>query len=358
MQHLAVSIALLSCLGAAPLACQTGGSDAASPLLKNAELGDAQAQFALGRAYEDGQGFPQDDARAAEWFRKSADQGNAQAQNSLGVMYALGRGVNRDREEAMRWYKKAAKHGLDEAMYNIAIAHYNGEGAEENMSLACTWMMLAQRKGDSQAAEALKHIEEGLNQRLDRCKLDLAVLYEKGDDVPQDLPIAVELYKQIGQEPVRKGQMASVFARSAQDRLCRLYFAGEGVPQDYAEAKSWCKKSEDSFVYVVMGRMAENGVGGHKELGKAMEFYRKAAALGVPESFMEAGRLRTESGTHEDEKKAYFWYAIAAKSKYSGAAGKLQAAAAHLNDHEIAEESKRANDWFNARSTSKELKKH
>jgi hypothetical protein len=80
-------------------------------LLKRAEASDSQAQFELGRAYEDGKGVAQDDEQAVQWFRKSAEQGNAQAQNSLGVMYAQGRGVQGDREEAIRWYRKAAKQG-------------------------------------------------------------------------------------------------------------------------------------------------------------------------------------------------------------------------------------------------------
>src|SRR5437588_2119710 len=150
-----------------------------SSLQQRAESGDAQAQFELGRAYEDGKNVAQDDAKAVEWFRKSADQGNVLAENSLGVMYALGRGVTRDREEALRWYKKAAKQGSAEAIYNVAISHFNGEGTEENIGMACTWMMAAQRKGDTQAADALKHIQQEMSNRLDRCKMDLALLYEK-----------------------------------------------------------------------------------------------------------------------------------------------------------------------------------
>jgi TPR repeat protein len=198
-------------------------------LLKRAEAADTQAQFELGRAYEDGKGVPQDDDRAVEWFRKAAEQGNAQAQNSLGVMYAQGRGVQRDRAEAVRWYRKAAKQGLPEALYNVAIAYYNGEGAEHNTAMACTWMMMAQRKGDTDSAEALKHIEEELNQRLDRCKFDLAGLYEKGDEVPQDVPATVALYKEAAAQPKNH---PSVFSTSAQYKLCRLYFAGNGVPKD------------------------------------------------------------------------------------------------------------------------------
>lgn len=74
-------------------------------LQQRAVAGDAQAQFELGQTYEEGKDVPQDDAKAAEWFRKSAEQGNMQAENSLGVMYAVGRGVTRDREQAVVWLK-------------------------------------------------------------------------------------------------------------------------------------------------------------------------------------------------------------------------------------------------------------
>lgn len=61
-------------------------------LVKRAQSGDANAQFELGRAYEDGKGFPQDDDSAAVWLRKAAEQGNAKAQSSLGALYSVGRG--------------------------------------------------------------------------------------------------------------------------------------------------------------------------------------------------------------------------------------------------------------------------
>jgi hypothetical protein len=79
--------------------CQTQAS--VSDLIQRAGEGDPAAQVELGRAYEDGTGVAQDDAKAVEWFPKAAEQGNSQAQNSLGVMYALGRGVERNRGGAL-----------------------------------------------------------------------------------------------------------------------------------------------------------------------------------------------------------------------------------------------------------------
>jgi TPR repeat protein len=327
-----------------------------SDIQQRAEAGDAQAQFEFGRAYEDGKGLPQDDAKAVEWFRKSAEQGNAQAENSLGVMYALGRGITRDREEAVRWYKKAAKQGSAEGLYNVAISYYNGEGVDASMSKACTWMMAAQRKGDKQAEEALKHIQQEISSRFDRCKFDLAALYEKGDEFEQDLPAAVALYMEAAQQEHKQ----NLFADSAQYKMCQLYIAGKGVPQDYAQAKTWCKKSEVPFAYVVLGRMAERGLGQEKNTQEALEFYRDAAILGVPDGYMDSGRLRLQSGSHERMKDAYFWYGIAARYKFSGAADKLNEVAALLNEKEVAEASKQVADWLKMPSPKRtaELKKH
>ena len=326
------------------------------PLQQRAESGDAQAQFELGRALEDGKGVPQDDAKAVEWFRKSAEQGNAQAENSLGVMFALGRGVPRDREEAVRWYKKAAKQGLPEAIYNVAIAYYNGEGVDENVDTAYTWMMVAQRRGDAQAAEAMRHIGDQMRNRLDRSKFDLAQLYEKGDEIPQDLPAAVALYQEAAQREPRQGP----FVSAAQYKLCQLYVAGKGVPQDYAQAKAWCKKSGLAFAYVALGRMAEKGLGGDKDPKEALEFYRDAALLGSPDGYMETARMHVELEGHEGEKKAYFWYAIAARYKFAGATDKLRDTAGRLNEKEIAEQQKQVNEWLKLPVTKRysELKKH
>jgi TPR repeat protein len=93
-----------------------------------AEAGDAGAQRALGHAYRDGKGLPQNQALAAKWFRRAADQGDADAEDSLGIMYGLGEGVERDKEEAVRWYQKAAKQGNAKAMFNLGASYYNGDG--------------------------------------------------------------------------------------------------------------------------------------------------------------------------------------------------------------------------------------
>ena len=76
-----------------------------------AERGDATAQFNLGVMYANGEGVPQDDAEAVQWYRLAAEQGHAEAQGTLGAMYATGRGVPQDDVEAVQWFRLAAEQG-------------------------------------------------------------------------------------------------------------------------------------------------------------------------------------------------------------------------------------------------------
>ncbi len=75
---------------------------------KAAEQGNAGAQSNLGAMYQNGQGVPQDYAKALQWYRKAAEQGKASAQNNLGVMYSKGQGVPQDYVQAHMWYNLAA----------------------------------------------------------------------------------------------------------------------------------------------------------------------------------------------------------------------------------------------------------
>jgi len=77
---------------------------AVTPCTKAAEQGDHEAQTWLGYMYANGFGFPEDDAKAMEWYTKAAEQGRRQAQYRLGKMlYAAGTGVPEDYVQAYKW---------------------------------------------------------------------------------------------------------------------------------------------------------------------------------------------------------------------------------------------------------------
>lgn len=246
-------------------------------------------------------------------------------------------------------------------MYNVAISYFNGEGVGEDFALAYAWMELARRNGDAEADEALKHITEELHGRLDAAKFKLALLYEKGDEIKPDPAAAVLVYSELAKlDPFR-----SSFAGTAQRALCRLYAEGRGVAQDYATARSWCKKAAKSNelpaeAYLFLGTTAEQGQGIEVNLKEAADWYRLAAYGGAPEAAMRLGRLRLASGSHQDQRKAYFWFSLAAYRKVPGALAAQQQAAAKLNEKELLDQQKQFAQWIEMAASDQmaQLKKH
>lgn len=76
-----------------------------------AEQGNADAQWNMGVRYHTGEGVPQDDAQAVQWFLRAAEQGHVVAQATLGAYYWAGRGVPQDLYKAYFWSVLALAQG-------------------------------------------------------------------------------------------------------------------------------------------------------------------------------------------------------------------------------------------------------
>lgn len=94
---------------AASIAVMIGEYGEAYNLVRpRADSGDPDAQYFLGRMYDNGQGLPENFTEAARWYRKAAMQGNARAQFDLGQLYLFGSGVPQDNIEVFKWMDIAA----------------------------------------------------------------------------------------------------------------------------------------------------------------------------------------------------------------------------------------------------------
>jgi tetratricopeptide (TPR) repeat protein len=139
-------------------------------MLAAAPKGDADAQYNLGRAYQNGFGVKRDPAEAAAWYQRAAEKGHSDAQNSLAMLLAMGR----DYAGAAPWFERAAAQGNADAQYNLGVLHRNGLGVRQNYELAVQWFQKAAELGHAQA------------------QTDLAKMYELGRGVQPD---CVEAYK-------------------------------------------------------------------------------------------------------------------------------------------------------------------
>ena len=136
--------------------------DRIAEIRRQAEQGDARAQFNLGLRYGNGDGVPQDDTEAVRWFRLAAAQGDSSAQYNLGLMYANGEGVLKDDVEAVRWCRQAVAQGYVPAQYNLGVMYANGEDVLKDSVLAHMWFNIAGANGDEDAREGRDRLERDM----------------------------------------------------------------------------------------------------------------------------------------------------------------------------------------------------
>lgn len=189
-----IALLCLLLLFANPASADWFLSSETKALIAKAEAGDAEAQFAVGGAYDSGKGAPHDEkealkwytmaaehghaeaqnsvgsmlqaykryAEARGWYEKAAAQGNAEATNSLAYLYDLGLGVPQNRQKGFEIYTRAADLGWAQAMWNIAVMYDAGQVGPRDPVKACTWARRASKHATPRDARMLRQIDNSL----------------------------------------------------------------------------------------------------------------------------------------------------------------------------------------------------
>lgn len=150
--------------------------DAFVLLRPQAERGQAQAQYLVGRMFEDGYGTDRDQVAAAKWYRLSAEQGNALAQHALAVFYAVGWGVPPDLGESLTWLRRSAMQGYYYAQSDLASRYRTGRGLARNDVLAFVWFDLA----EASAPASVKAVLAGSRDEVARDLSPAMLAHAKG----------------------------------------------------------------------------------------------------------------------------------------------------------------------------------
>ena len=117
---------------------------------------NAEAQFLLARAYQNGWGMPAPDPDLAyRHMRIAADTGEARAQWHVGMMLLNGEGVSVDRPEAYRFVRASGEAGHLPGMISTAVMLATGEGVQENDIEARGWYQRAAERGSAHALRGL-----------------------------------------------------------------------------------------------------------------------------------------------------------------------------------------------------------
>ena len=121
---------------------------------RRVEKGDAHAISNLGFYYANGDGLPQDYAKAFELWHQAAELGFARAYFNIGASYDSGRGVEVNKKKADHYYELAAIKGNHTARFNLG----NFEARAGNLRRAIKHYMIAVRAGEKDTLNAIQKL--------------------------------------------------------------------------------------------------------------------------------------------------------------------------------------------------------
>ncbi len=264
-------------------------------------------------------GFKQNYAEAAKWYRISADmQREGYGFYELGFCYEFGKGVEADLEEAEKWYDnphnsykkyswlienrtnirrmvRRAQAGDAETAYQLGLAFFSGIGVKQDTPESAKWF---------RAAAEQNH--PGALYRLGRC-------YAEGLGVEKDMKEAVECYFKAAEHGNAEAQF----------ELGKCCETGTGVPQDDAEAIERYRQAAEQGLAEAQCALANLYLKSEEAGGTANEFnallwFFRAAEHGNAEAQYQTGKYYG-SGKDYSRERRRDWLTLSAEQNYAPA---------------------------------------
>ncbi|WP_187146256.1 tetratricopeptide repeat protein [Candidatus Amoebophilus asiaticus] len=241
-------------------------------VIEHAQAGDSLVQTNLGMMYLAGKGVQINSDQGLACLIQATEKNFGLAYYMLGQVYKHGIGIKKNTKEVVKWHIEAANQGIIRSKYNlrdIYIASILFDKAEveeemdeeEGLKKEIEWLAkVADKEGDKNAQAALgliycigKGVEQNVELGLEWLNMatdyrnktllsDHYLIKRIGDiyyygmlGTAKDSKKAIELYIKAAE-----GGMVA-----AQKRLVKVYFKGEYVEQDFAQAIFWALQAKD-----------------------------------------------------------------------------------------------------------------
>jgi len=185
--------------------------DAVFYLEKAANQQYVLAAYTLAMYYHEKE--PQYPLKAFEWFMVAAKQNHTEAEYYVGLYYQNAKGVPQNIEQAIQWYERAAMKENKNALYHLAM------------------ILIKQERKDF--VTVAKLLEKAAKLDHPNAQYNLAVMYQKGDGVEQDMQKALFWYEKA----------AEAHLAIAQYNLGMIYFEGSIVEKNEEKAKELWQKA-------------------------------------------------------------------------------------------------------------------
>ncbi len=287
-----------------------------------ADAGEADAQDALGVAYDQG-GAASGETRARELFRKAAENGLLLGMLNLANSLQAGRGGPPDPAEAAQWLTRAAQAGLAPAMVRLASAYRFGLGVPLDKANAQGWYERAAKLNDP----------AGMAGAAD-------VMLDSSDPATKAAGASWLQRASDAGNPHAQGMLG----------LAKIFGAG-GIAKDEAGGAALARNAAahgDGAGAVILAGAYHDGHGVPASEAEAVHWYAEAARLGEVRGQVETARAKLAPGPGHDAAGAYFWLEVAAlrPGHMQADISSLDEAAAHeMTPSQQAQIRSKASNW-------------
>ena len=151
---------------------------------------------------------------AMKLLKPLAEEGNPVAQETVGRMVERGKTVKPDFHEALEWYQKAADQGDALAQAHVGRIYRTGFF-----------------NGRADFGNALRYYRMAAEKNVAESQLGLGSMYKAGEGVPENEAEAVMWFRKAAEQGNAAAQM----------NLASMYRYGKGVPKDIKEAQRLLK---------------------------------------------------------------------------------------------------------------------
>ena len=286
-----------------------------------ASFGNEWANFELGKMYYYGNGVPEDEPKAAEYFLKSGScfyDSSYEIDGNFGDMFRYGNGVEKNIRKAIFFYEA---EGIGDSSFALGEIYRDGEGGiqPDGEKAVGYFMETAFNSGDYFRMTDTKIYEDGQNVPMNESERDYFFSCDtsNGDDRARFALGCMYLYGQAVTKDVYKAawwfaKMAELdcFDLNAVFDLAEMYRTGDGVDKDIDVAVAWYEKLieyyNDAKSLFALAEIYFYGDGCERDIDTALDYYERAADCGNAKASYRLSQIyRGGDGVEKNLNKAY-----------------------------------------------------
>lgn len=251
-------------------------------LTEASKRGNHQATYRLGLLFEDNEsGMAQNLELSVKYFQLAADNGILAAINKMGELYLFGEVIPANLTKAIFCFTAASEQGYGKASYWLGRLHTDGIGQlEKDTQKAMNYYRKAIEQGYEEAREWMEQLQKNL---VDETMTDIEIPQDKSDE---------ELYKDA-KNALEKAQFKTAYAyfsyltqrnhAESFNELGDMYFYGRGMAINQAKALELYKKAaalDSVYGFFNVGFLYWNGPEEIQDPEQALQYLKKAVQMG------------------------------------------------------------------------------